>query len=207
VALDLAELLAPASTAVLTMELQRGVVGDRASIPDLAAEVEARGVLAAAGRLAAAAREAGVPVVHCTAQFRPDRAGSATNAPLLAVMAKREQHLLVGSPEAEVVPELGPDPRDLVVPRWSGVSPFAGTALDVTLRNLGERTVVAAGVSVNLAVLGLAIEAVNLGYRVVVATDAVAGTPADYADAVLDGTIALLATRRTVDEIAGVWSR
>jgi nicotinamidase-related amidase len=206
VPLDLAELLAPASTAVLTMELQRGVVGDRASIPDLAAEVEAKGVLAATGRLAAAARDAGVPVVHCTAEFRPDRAGSATNAPLLAVMAKRETHLLIGSPEAEVVQELGPDPRDLVVPRRSGVSPFAGTALDVTLRNLGVRTVVASGVSVNLAVLGLAIEAVNLGYRVVVATDAVAGTPADYADAVLDGTIALLASRLTVDEIAGVWS-
>ena len=204
--LDLAELLAPASTAVLTMELQRGVVGDRASIPDLAAEVAARGVLAAAGRLADAARAAGVPVVHCTAEFRPDRAGSATNAPLLAVMAKRPGHLLVGSPEAEVVPELGPDPRDLVVPRLSGVSPFAGTALDVTLRNLGVRTVVATGVSVNLAVLGLAIEAVNLGYRVVVATDAVAGTPADYADAVLDGTIALLAARMKVDEIAATWS-
>lgn len=203
--LDPAELLAPASTAVLTMELQRGVVGDRASIPELAAVVEAQGVLAAAGRLAAAARAAGVPVVHCTAEFRPDRAGSATNAPLLAVMGKRPNHLLEGSPEAEVVPELGPDPGDLVVPRRSGVSPFAGTALDVTLRNLGVRTVVAAGVSVNLAVLGLAIEAVNLGYRVVVATDAVAGTPAGYADAVMDGTIALLAARLSVDEIATAW--
>jgi nicotinamidase-related amidase len=92
-----------------------------------------------------------------------------------------------------------------VVPRLSGVSPFAGTALDVVLRNVGVRTVVATGVSVNLAVLGLAIEAVNLGYRVVVATDAVAGTPAEYADAVLDGTVSLLATRLTVDAIAEVW--
>jgi len=205
VPVDLGQLLAPATTAVVTMELQRGVVGDRASIPDLAEVVAARGVLAAAGRLADAARSAGVSVVHCIAEFRPDRAGSATNAPLLAVMAKRPNHLLIGSPEAEVVPELGPDPRDLVVPRLSGVSPFTGTTLDVVLRNLGVRTVVATGVSVNLALLGLAIEAVNLGYRVVVATDAVAGTPAEYADAVLDGTIALLATRLTVDEIAAVW--
>ncbi|MCI3949003.1 MAG: isochorismatase hydrolase [Acidimicrobiales bacterium] len=205
VPLDLPSLLAPGSTAVLTMELQRGVVGDLASIPDLADVVAERDVLAAAGRLAGAARDAGVPVVHCTAEFRRDRAGSATNAPLLAVMAKRPDHLLVGSPEAELVPELGPDARDLVVPRLSGVSPFAGTALDVTLRNLGVSTVVATGVSVNLALLGLAIEAVNLGYRVVVATDAVAGTPADYADAVLDGTLALLATRLTVDAIAAVW--
>jgi nicotinamidase-related amidase len=205
VPLDLAELLAPATTAMLTMELQRGVVGDRASIPDLAEVVAERGVLAAAGRLAAAARAAGASVVHCTAEFRPDRAGSATNAPLLAVMARRRGHLLAGSPEAEVVPELGPDPRDLVVPRLTGVSPFTGTSLDVLLRNLGVRTVVATGVSVNLAILGLAIEAVNLGYRVVVATDAVAGTPASYADAVLDGTVALLATRLPVDEIAAAW--
>jgi nicotinamidase-related amidase len=68
------------------------------------------------------------------------------------------------------------------------------------------RTVVATGVSVNLAVLGLAIEAVNLGYRVAVVTDAVAGTPPDYADAVLAGTIALLATRLTVDDVTRVWA-
>ena len=38
-------------------------------------------------------------------------------------------------------------------------------------------TVVATGVSVNLGVLGLAIEACNLGYQVVVPRDAVAGHP------------------------------
>jgi hypothetical protein len=38
-----------------------------------------------------------------------------------------------------------------------------------------------------------------------VATDAVAGTPAGYADAVMDGTIALLAARLSVDEIATAW--
>ena len=34
-AVDLAALLAPGHTAVLTMELQRGVVGDHAAIPEL----------------------------------------------------------------------------------------------------------------------------------------------------------------------------
>ncbi len=48
------------------------------------------------------------------------------------------------------------------------MSPFTGTSLDTWLRSLGVETVVATGVSVNLGVLGLAIEAVNLGYRVVV---------------------------------------
>ena len=60
--------------------------------------------------------------------------------------------------------------------------------------------------SVNLGILGLAIEAVNLGYRVDVAADAVAGVPRDYADALMRNTIALLATRATVDDITRGWS-
>jgi nicotinamidase-related amidase len=66
-------------------------------------------------------------------------------------------------------------------------------------------TVVATGVSVNLGVLGLAIEAVNLGYRVAVVTDAVAGVPREYGRAVIDNTIALLATRVAVDDVIAAW--
>ncbi len=102
--------------------------------------------------------------------------------------------------------ELGPEPSDLVSTRLHGVSPFTGTSLDTWLRNLGVRTVVATGVSVNLGVLGLAIEAVNLGYQVVVVRDAVAGLPQEYADAVLDNTFPLISTLTTVDELVAAWS-
>jgi nicotinamidase-related amidase len=207
VPVDLAALVAPEHTAVLTMEMQRGVVGDLSPIPDLADEVERAGVVKRAAELLAAARAHDVRVVHCTAEFRADRAGSAANCPMLAVMARQPGHLLVGSDAARVVDELGPEPDDLVSSRLHGISPFTGTALDAALRNLGVTTVVATGVSVNLGVLGLAIEAVNLGYRVVVATDAVAGVPRDYADTVMDNTIALLATRARVADIVHAWSR
>ncbi len=66
---------------------------------------------------------------------------------------------------------------------------------------------VIAGVSLNLGVLGLAIEAVNLGYRVVVATDAVCGLPRDYAENVMRHSIALVATRATVEDIISAWAR
>jgi nicotinamidase-related amidase len=66
-------------------------------------------------------------------------------------------------------------------------------------------TVVATGVSVNLGVLGLAIEAVNLGYTVVVPRDAVAGIPSGYADAVLDNTFPLITTLTTVDGLLEAW--
>ena len=67
------------------------------------------------------------------------------------------------------------------------------------------RTVVATGNSVNVGVLGLVLSAVDLGYQVVVPRDAVAGIPVDYADAVLDHTISLLATMTTTAEVIGAW--
>jgi nicotinamidase-related amidase len=197
----LAELVGDDRAAVLTMEIQRGVVGDLSSFPELAAAAQHAGVITNTARLLAAARKGGVPVVHCTAGFRSDRRGSATNSPLISAMLRRPEHLVDGTPAVEIVPELGPAPDDLVSHRRHGVSPFAGTSLDPMLRALGVSTVVATGVSLNLGIVGLAIEAVNLGYRVVVVTDAVCGVPADYAEAVTRHTLALVALLATTDEV------
>jgi nicotinamidase-related amidase len=71
------------------------------------------------------------------------------------------------------------------------------------LRALGVSTVIATGVSINLGIIGLAVEAVDLGYSVVIATDAVAGVPTDFADDVLRHTLALVATLAPVDDIIG----
>ncbi|MHB8220869.1 MAG: cysteine hydrolase family protein [Acidimicrobiales bacterium] len=183
------------------MELQRGVMGDLASFPELAEAARAVDLVANTARLLDAARRAGVAVVHCTADFRADRAGTVVNTPLHSAVLRRAEHLLQGTPATELVPEIGPLPGDLVSSRTHGVSPFAGTSLDATLRNLGVCTLVVAGVSVNLGVLGLCIEAVNLGYQVAVPTDAVTGVPADYARAVLQTTLSLIATITTVGAV------
>lgn len=204
--LDLAELLEPSRTALVTMEMQRGVVGDRAVLRALADEVDGLGVVDRVTRLAVAARSAGARVVHCTAEFRTDRAGSNDNAPMLRMIAKGHPHLIAGSPEAAVVPELGPEPADVIAARRHGLTPFPGTDLDAILRNLGVRTIVASGVSVNIGITGLVMVAVDLGYRVVLATDAVAGVPREYAAAVVEHTLAPLATRLTTDEIVAVWA-
>src|SRR3984893_16562037 len=204
--IDLSELADPAHTAVLTMEMQRGVIGDLASIPTLAEAAASTGIVDATARLLDAARRAGARVVHCTAQFRPARAGSATNAPLLAVMLRNPGHLVVDSDAAQVMPELDPQPGDVISPRAHGLSPFTGTSLDITLRNLGVRTVVATGVSVNIGVFGLVLEAVNLGYSVVLATDCVTGVPAAYGAAVVDHSLWLMATCARADQLVEIWS-
>ena len=126
-----------------------------------------RGAIDAGARLCAGARAAAVPVVHCLAHFREDRAGSVANCRMLAASAKMSAEtggLLIGSESAQVIQEFDLQPSDIEIARWHGMSPFIGTSLDQTLRNLGVTTVVAAGVSLNVGVMGLVINAVDLGY-------------------------------------------
>jgi len=201
----LRELVARGRCAVVSMELQRGVVGDLACIPELGKAVAEAGVIDRTAQLLRAARRSGVRVIHCTAAFRRDRAGSPGNVPLVNRLLENPEHLVAGSAAAEVVPELGPEAEDLVSQRFHGMSPFAGTSLDPWLRSEGATTVIAAGVSLNVGITGLVIEAVNRCYRVVVARDCVAGWPLEYGELVLEKTIAQLATLASAEEIAAVW--
>ncbi len=203
---DLHELLDPSRCALLTMELQRGVVGDLSSFPELAAAAERSGLIRHCARLAASARRAGVPVVHCTAGFLADRAGSPANAPLITAMLRRPGHLLEGTEAVDLVPGLAASRDDLRSHRRHGVAPFGGTDLDALLRRHGVEVVVATGVSLNLGIPGLCVEAVDLGYRVVVPRHAVTGIPPDYAEAVLSRTISLVATVVDVDDVVELWS-
>jgi nicotinamidase-related amidase len=202
---DLRQLLLPAETAVVTSEMQRGTIGDLAAIAPLAESVARREVLTAAGRLVRAARAADVRVVHATIEMRADRAGGSVNNRLMAQSVKNPDQVLQGTPAADVVPELGPEPVDIVCRRIHGLTPFTGTELDPILRNLGVRTIVAVGISVNVALLGLCLSAADLGYRVVLPTDAIAGVPDSYADDVVTHTLALVTNPTTVDDVIGAW--
>ncbi len=203
-ALDLAALVDPAHTVVVTQECQNGVIGPDAALPQLA-EIARRRMIPAAARLVAAARDAGVPVVHCVAARRADGQGSNTNARLFLGMRKLPVGLLPGSAAVEVVPEIGTVASDVVLTRLHGLGPMGGTDLDAVLRNLGATTVVGVGVSVNVGMINFAMDAVNAGYQFVLPRDAVAGIPEDYAEAVIEHTLSLIATVTTVDAVTGCW--
>lgn len=193
-----------AKAALVTSECQNGVIGPGSVLPELA-EAAAASVVPNGARLCAAARAASVPVVHCVAGRRPDDRGSNRNARLFKAMLKSPVRLDLGSPAAEVVAEFDVQPSDFVLSRIHGLNPMAGTDLDPILRNLDVRVLVVVGVSVNVAVTNLVMDAVNLGYQVVLPRDAVAGVPASYADAVLDNTISLLAEVVTTDDVLAAW--
>jgi biuret amidohydrolase len=208
----LQRLLDPATTAVVTMELQRGIVGPGAMLPQLADRVAEIGMMDIVGGLCTAARAAGVRVVHNTAEHRSDDAGFTENCAIFAIGGKlaRESGIRpteIGSEGAKLMPHLGDDPRDIKVARMHGMSPFMGTSLDQMLRNIGIRTIIAAGVSVNMGITGLCLNGVDLGYQVVLPRDCVAGVPADFADAAIQHTLSLLATVTTAAEIQSVWQQ
>jgi nicotinamidase-related amidase len=153
-----------------------------------------------------AARAAGVTVVHCLVQRRADGRGSNTNARLFAAGKSFTVDLTPGSPGASVLPEFGPMPTDLILTRTHGVGPMTGTDLDSVLRNLGIKTIVGVGVSVNVAIVNFVMDAVNRGYQFVLPRDAVAGFPRAYADAVIDNTLALLATVTATGDLVRTWA-
>jgi biuret amidohydrolase len=203
---DLAELIDPAHTALVTQECQNGVLGERAVFPELAAAAR-ESMIPNASRLAKAARASRVPVVHCLAWRRADGVGSNDNAKLFAVANRSGVSLEPGTPEADVIPEIGVEDTDVVIGRFHGIGPMSGTGLDPVLRNLGVTTIVGVGVSVNVAMSNFVMDAVNVGYRFVLPRDAVAGVPAEYAVAVIDNTLSLLATVVSTDDVLAVWER
>lgn len=201
---QLDRLLDPANTALVTQECQGGVIGPQAGLPALAEEAR-REAIPNIAMLLDAARAADVTVVHCLMQRRPDGRGSNTNARLFAAAKSFGADLTPGSTGASLLPEFGPAESDLILTRTHGVGPMTGTDLDPVLRNLGIKTIVGVGVSVNIAIPNFVMDAVNRGYHFVLPRDAVSGYPRAYADSVIDNSLSLLATVTTAEAVSRCW--
>ncbi|MFI8390851.1 cysteine hydrolase [Streptomyces sp. NPDC085540] len=196
----------PATTALLTVECQNGVVGEESALPELAKEARDSGMLERVAALADAARGAGVQVLHAVAERRPDGLGANTNARLFRAAERLPVRQLTGSRAVEVAAPIAVAEQDLVVRRLHGLSPMAGTDLDALLRNLGVRTLVVTGVSSNIAIPNTVFDAVNLGYQVVVPADAIAGVPASCTAEVIRNSLALVAAITTAEELLVQWA-
>jgi nicotinamidase-related amidase len=193
----------PTRSAVLFIECQRGVIGDLSVLPALA--TEAQPARQAMGRLAGGARVAGARVVHLTYLPLAGGASASRRAPLMRVTAGAGDWT-AAHPAMDVIPEIGVEPEDLVLPRHQGFSPVHRTEVLTILRNLGVDEVVVAGVSTNLAILLTAAGAADEDFGVIVATDAAVGTPASHHASVLQHSLAFVARLATVDELVGEWS-
>ena len=191
-----------ATIAVVCVECQNGVLGPESVLPQLAAD--SAGLVANVRRLLDAARAHGVRVVHATFEgaLGGDHPGTAR---LWRVLGPATAAWAPGTPETPVIPDLLA-PEDLVLPRHHGLFPTMDSELLPVLKGLGVRTVVLAGVSLNLALPTTAGHVTQAGFDLVVPRNAVGGTPAEYGDQVLDNTIAVLGRLTTVDELIAEWT-
>jgi len=188
--------------ALIISECQRGILdADRSVSSGLAEQAAARRIVPRIGALADAFRERGLPVIHCIIEHRPDQAGMLPNS-YLGVMALRGRSMQAGTTDVDIPAELGPRPLDFVSSRATGLTAFYGTDLDATLRLNGVRTLILVGVSTNLALPGLAVEAVNRGYDVVLAEDCTAGSSVEAHEFQVANQLKLLARISSAEEIA-----
>lgn len=117
----------------------------------------------------AAAREAGLRVVHVQNAWREGHPDVNPHAPWQAD-AKAAGRSTEGTWGIEFFAELAPTAGEAVV-RKRAVSGFAGTELDRLLRLHDVSTLVIAGIITNFAAEGTARDASDRGYRVVVLGD------------------------------------
>jgi nicotinamidase-related amidase len=182
--------------ALLISECQRGVIEPGMSLfPQLAEQVEARGIVGKIARLAVHFRDRGQPVVHLHVAHRPDYCDLQRTSLILARSAKLGA-MRRGQPDVDSVAAQGlvDTERDIVHTRTFGIVAFHGTELDATLRHMGVDTVVLAGVSTNVAIPGCAIAAADYGYQVVIAEDCIAGVSQESHEFMVTQSLPLYST-------------
>jgi nicotinamidase-related amidase len=161
------EKLDPRSTALVLIDLQKGIA-PYAGGPHSAAEVCER-----AGRLAARFRELNAPVVLVTVGWSAD-GGDALKQPIDQQMPARS----LPDNWLELADELNAQPGDIRITKrqWGA---FYGTELDLQLRRRGITQIVLGGISTNIGVESTARAAFEHHYALILAEDAMSASNAE----------------------------
>jgi nicotinamidase-related amidase len=182
--------LDPATTALVLIDLQYGIVAMNVQ-PQSSAAVVAR-----AKQLAEAFRAAQSPVVLVTV------GSSGDGKDMLSPLADAAPPPAGARPAnwSTVVAELEPQAGDLRIMKhqWGA---FYGTDLDLQLRRRGVRTIVLAGISTNVGVESTARDAFEHGYEQVFVSDAMASPSAEAHANTLKFTFPRIGRTRSTQEV------
>ncbi len=151
-----------------------------------------------AAALLEGARSHALPIVHVRIAFRPDYADLLPNCDIFRNVARigAVPEGQWGSAFYDGLQPLAGSTREFIV-KHTRISAFYGTPLEETLRLLGARRLVVAGVATHSVVEGTVRHAADIGFSVMVAEDACASAdPAVHA--------ASLASMRLIAQTARV---
>ena len=208
---ELSELVDPAHSALLVVDMQRdfcevGGAFDRLGV-DLSMYPP---LIPRIARMVAGARGAGVQVIFIQMTTLPGRrieSPAQIRVNLRLHLASNDGEPLSyaadGSAGQEILPELAPAEGDLVVKKYRS-SGFWGTNLDMLLRSNGIQSIVVTGCTTEGCVESTARDALFNDYYVVIVEDCVASDdPAQH-----EASLLLMRHRfdlASADEVLGVW--
>ncbi|WP_176038567.1 cysteine hydrolase family protein [Brucella tritici] len=152
-----------------------------------------------AARLLAAVRGHGIPVVLVRIAFRPDHADVVQNGKIFRDVVANKA-MIDGSWGADFHDGFGPVDGEYVV-KHSRNNAFYGSQLEEVLRVLKAERLVIAGISTNFVVEATVRCASDMGYEIIVASDACSSASLAQHQASLEN-MKLLADIMTVDEVA-----
>jgi nicotinamidase-related amidase len=180
--------LAPKTTALILIDLQRAIVG-RQTAPYSAQEVVKKGAA-----LAARCREKKATIVYV-------RVDIANFLKLPTDKSMRDPNAPPPPPEAsELVPEAGFQPGDLLITKWQWGA-FFGTDLEQQLRQRNIRTIILAGIATNYGVESTARAAAGLGFELITVEDATTSLNAEAHRFAFENIFPLLGRVRNTDQI------
>lgn len=183
----------PKTSALIVIDMQRDFIEDGgfgASLGNDVAPLQA--IVSTTARLIAAARTAGICVVHTRECHAPDLsdcppAKRERGMPRLRIgdPGPMGRVLIAGEPGACIVPELAPLDTEIVIDK-PGKGAFYATSLDHDLAQLGIRTLFFAGVTTEVCVQTTMREANDRGFECLLAEDATESYFPEFKAATLD---------------------
>lgn len=200
-----AEWIAPSRTALVIVDMQVDFAAADGALGRLGVDLSAvPAALAAAERLAVAARVAGVAVIFVGLQTSPETDSPAWTERMRRRGAVGDEALCrIGERGADFIgPQLESGDSVVAKTRYSG---FFGTDLGARLAASGTDTVVICGLTTECCVDATACDAFQLGYHVFVAADACAAYEPDLHVAALRRLALNCAIVVSVDQVAAGW--
>jgi ureidoacrylate peracid hydrolase len=159
-------------SALIVIDMQNGFCHPAGSFAKIGLDIAmCTAAIQGCQTLVDAAHLARVPVIFTRYVYQPGYTDGGILVHDLMPAIKEVNSLAAQSWDAEIVDELKPRAKDIVIDK-SRYSAFYGTRLEPTLTSLGVRALVVCGVTTNMCVETTARDASQRDYRVFVVSDA-----------------------------------
>jgi nicotinamidase-related amidase len=194
----------PKKCAIVMIDMARDFVEEGGFIADAGGadyRVRAKGIVAPLARTLDAARAAGVTVIFSTDEHTPDD----------IELKKWPAHSMKGTKWAEILPELGPEDSDLVLPKTT-YSGFLSSDIEKHLQDRGIESVYMTGLHTDCCCRHTSGDLFQRGYDLVWITDALQAFTQEVHDGGLEYYKTYYATDndrqfRTSDEVISDWGQ